>query len=76
MAQLIGAAPRYSGNKETEVDVRMHLCQRMNDMGVPVQSIKSFITIYQGQLKKINSALSKLHEDLQFDYLQQLEKLQ
>ena len=67
---------RYSGNKETEVEVRLYFCQRINEMGVPVKSIKSFITIYQGQLKKINTALSKLHEDVQYEYQLELEKLQ
>ena len=31
--------------------------------------------LYQNQLKKINAVIEKLHEDLQYDYLKEMEEL-
>jgi hypothetical protein len=33
------------------------------------------MNLYATQLKKINKELSKLHEDLQYDYLKEIEAL-
>ena len=33
------------------------------------------INIYQNQLKKINKAIAAMHEDLQYDYLKEVETL-
>lgn len=66
---------RYSGNKETEADLRIYFCQKILSHRLPVRRSKVLTNLYAGQLKKINSAVSKLHEDLQFDYGLQIEEL-
>lgn len=67
---------RYSGNKETEIEMRIYLCKKMAEHGMPFREINAFMTIYDGQIKKIKSALAKLHEDLQYDYLEELKKVE
>lgn len=67
---------RYSGNKETEIEMRIYLCKKMQEHGMPFRRINAFMTIYDGQIKKIRSALSKLHEDLQYDYLEELKEVE
>ncbi|MEQ8413100.1 MAG: hypothetical protein RIB71_01490 [Imperialibacter sp.] len=66
---------RYSGIKETEVDIRIYFCQQMKATGLPFQRSTALDNLYTGQLKKIEKVLSTLHEDLQFDYQQQIEEL-
>ena len=64
---------RYSGQKETELAVRIFLCQKIQERGIPYDSIRAFMTIYDSQIKKIKAALSKLHEDLQYEYLEDVK---
>ena len=66
---------RYSGNKETEAELRIYFCQKMLEHNVPIRRSRVLTNLYEGQLKKINSAISKLHEDLQYDYGHELEKI-
>jgi len=67
---------RYSGSKETEIEMRIYLCKKMAEHKMPFHRINAFMTIYDGQIKKIRSALGKLHEDLQYDYLEELKKVE
>ena len=66
--KLIDKYLRFSGNKETELEVRIFLCQEIKKNKIPIQRSTVLQNMYAGQLKKINAALSKLHEDLQYDY--------
>jgi hypothetical protein len=66
---------RYSGIKETEVELRIYFCRQMKATGLPFHRSTALDNLYNGQLKKIEKVLSTLHEDLQFDYQQQMEEL-
>jgi hypothetical protein len=67
---------RYSGNKETEIEMRIYLCKKMVEHEMPIYRINAFINIYDGQIKKIRRVLAKLHEDLQYDYLEELKEIE
>jgi HPt (histidine-containing phosphotransfer) domain-containing protein len=64
---------KYSGIKQTELEVRIFFCTKMKDARVPRQQGSVLFNIYQQQLKKINTILEKLHEDLQGNYLHEME---
>ncbi len=66
---------RYSGNKETEVELRIYFCQKILSEKIPVKRSRVLVNLYEGQLKKIRTATAKLHEDLQFDYGEQLKNI-
>jgi hypothetical protein len=66
---------KYSGLKETEAEVRIHFCKIMQEKGFHISRMRVIENMYQGQLKKINSSISKLDEDLQFDLGVELQKL-
>ena len=66
---------RYSGNKETEVELRIYFCQKMRNERIPVTRSRILSNLYAGQIKKIRAAIAKLHEDLQYDYNHELENL-
>lgn len=67
---------RYTGNKTVEVEILLHYCT--NFKGIPLKWNKSqvLVNIYQNQLKKIKTAIDSMHEDLQYDYLKELQRLQ
>jgi HPt (histidine-containing phosphotransfer) domain-containing protein len=74
IARIINKYCRYSGIKETEIELRLHFCSTLNDSGIPIGQNPVINNLYQGQLKKIHSVLATLHEDLQYDYLKELQR--
>jgi len=59
---------KYSGIKQTEVELRIFFCKKMKEAKIPRQSGTVLHNLYQQQLKKIESAFAKLPEDIQADY--------
>ena len=66
---------RYSGNKQTEVEVRLYFCQSIVNSGISIDRSNVLLNIYERQKLKIRKALQALHEDLQADYMRLLEDL-
>jgi hypothetical protein len=66
---------KYSGSKQTEVDLLIYFCLKMKRSGLPIHSNTVLSNLYQRQTQKIKKSLSTLHEDLQFDYHDDLESL-
>ena len=66
---------RYSGLAIVEVELLIYFCESMKDLNIPINKNPVLSNIYENQLKKINSALKGMHEDLQYDYLKVVNKL-
>lgn len=66
---------KYSGIKQTEVELLIFYCKKMKDTGIALHKNKALANIYQRQIIRINKALESLHEDLQFDYTQEMKVL-
>lgn len=66
---------RYSGNKQTEIELLIFFCLQMRQCGVAVRESKVLVNLYQRQLKTIDKTLGGLHEDLQVDYQEELEEI-
>ena len=64
---------KYSGNKETEASLLIYFCGKMKTSGIAIRKNTVLTNLYEQQLKKIYKAVETLHEDLQFDYLQELK---
>lgn len=76
IARIINKYCRYSGSKQTEVELRIYFCNQLKESGIPVERNAVINNLFLSQLKKINTVLATLHEDLQYDYLRDMEKLQ
>jgi hypothetical protein len=66
---------RYSGLPVVEVELLIYFCTAMKDLNISLHKNPVLQNIYESQLKKIHSALNTLHEDLQHDYLKEVENL-
>ncbi|QDT11154.1 hypothetical protein [Planctomycetes bacterium K23_9] len=66
---------RFSGNKETELQVRIHFCRRIKDKKIRFGNCRISANMYATQIKKIDKAIGKVHPDLQFDFTQQMQGL-
>jgi len=76
IARIINKYCRYSGSKQTEVELRIYFCLQLKESGIPIGRNPVINNLYLSQLKKINAVLSTLHEDLQYDYKKDMEELQ
>jgi len=63
---------RYSGNKQTETELLIHFCSKLIETGIPIKTNASLSNMYVNQLRKVNQAISALHEDLQHDYQEEI----
>ena len=68
MLKNITRYSRYMGEKEPEVELRLHFCQKMKLYGLASHKHQSTISIYTTQLDKIQGMNPQLHEDLQYDF--------
>lgn len=66
---------KYMGSKQGEALILVHFCELLKSSSIPFQKITILKNIYLQQIKKINLAISSLHEDLQYDFQQQLKSL-
>jgi len=66
---------RYSGVKETELELRIYYCIKLKQSRIPIDKSKVLSNLYNNQLNKIKTTLSKLHEDLQYEYVSRLNEL-
>ncbi len=67
---------KYSGIPQTELELRIYFCEKVNEAGVPLTAGTVLYNLYQQQLKKITTVLVKLPEDYQVDYADAIEALQ
>ncbi|MBC7872425.1 MAG: hypothetical protein H7Y01_00440, partial [Ferruginibacter sp.] len=74
--RVINKHSRYSGEKQTDIELRIFFCHQLQDSGIPFRRNTALSNLYDGQLKKINNVLVTLHEDLQHDYTREISKLQ
>jgi len=66
---------RYSGNNETELEVRIHFCKTLRASKIPIEKSKVTSNMLQSQLKKIDKALAKFHPDIQQEYRTEIDKV-
>lgn len=66
---------KYSGLKQTEVELRIYFCTRVKKSVANLERSQVLMNLYQNQLRKINTALATLTEDLRFDYERELQAL-
>lgn len=75
IVRVINKYCRYSNSKQTEVELRLYFCVSLAASGISLHRNTVITNLYQSQLKKVYAVLETLHEDLQYDYYKELEKL-
>jgi hypothetical protein len=76
IVRVINKYCRYSGNKQTEMDLRIWFCMKLKESGIPFEKNAVINNLYLSQLKKLYTILGTLHEDLQYDYQKELKQLE
>jgi len=68
IVRVINKYSRYSGIKQTEIELRLYFCITLKHSEIPIHRNTVISNLYNSQLKKIDTLLKTLHEDLQYDY--------
>ncbi len=66
---------RYSQKKETEVELLLDFCMQLKMLSPSIRRDKTLQNILDRQLALVRKTIDTLHEDLQYDFTQQLEEL-
>lgn len=66
---------RYTGSKTAETEILMHYLTNFRGINLPWKKSTALTNLYLAQIKKIEAAIKTMHEDLQYDYLRELERL-
>ncbi len=66
---------RFSGSKETEIELLIYFCLQMRKSRLKLNSSRVLANMYFNQVKRIRKVLSMMHEDLQVDYEDEVQKL-
>jgi len=66
---------KYAGSKETEVELLIYYCIKLQESGIAIHKSTALTNILNMQIKRIFKAMELLHEDLQYEYLKELDKL-
>lgn len=73
--RLVNKYCKYVSDKAIATDLHIYFCNKLKQSGVPFRKSQLIVNLYEQELKKINALIMSLHEDLQADYLVDLEQL-
>lgn len=67
---------KYSGIDTTEITLLIYVCRCIQESGLKLNNSVALKNIYLSLLKKINTKISGMHEDLQYDYNKEIKQLE
>ncbi|MBC7383538.1 MAG: hypothetical protein H7296_11215 [Bacteroidia bacterium] len=67
---------QYSGNKLTETELMIFFCTLLKKSYSQWRKYSALCNLYERLVAKITKDIATLHEDLQYDYQKEVEKLQ
>jgi len=73
--RLITKYSKYLGDKALNAELLIFFCKTLKQSCIPYHKSQLIVNMYEQQLKKINTLINTLHEDLQLDYRNELDKL-
>ncbi len=74
--RMVNKHIKFSGKKETEAELLIYYCEKLKDSGIRFHRHTILLNLYERQIIKIRKAVSTLHEDLQYDYMRRIERLE
>ncbi|MGZ3937816.1 MAG: hypothetical protein ACXVLT_03795 [Flavisolibacter sp.] len=66
---------RYTGDKTAEADILLHYLTNFRGLNLNWKKSTAMNNLYKAQLKRIAAAIATMHEDLQYEYNRELDRL-
>ncbi len=74
--RILNKYSKYSGSKQTETELLIYFCHKLKATGLNIEKSQVLKNMYERQVLKIKLSISKMHEDLQYDYAIPLKELE
>lgn len=66
---------KYSNKKETEVELLLFFCEQLNELQPSIHKNTTLRNLYERQIITLEKKIELLHEDLQYEYITQIQLL-
>lgn len=73
--RLVKKYLRYSKKKTTEVELILHFCNELLELDPSIKYNKVLLNIFDREIIRMEKIILSLHEDLQYDYLREIDNL-
>ncbi len=73
--RIINKYIKYVGDKAVAADLHIYFLRKLKQSKIPVEKSARLVNLKASEVKKIKSLIDALHEDLQYDYLKELEEI-
>ena len=73
--RIINKYIKYIGDKAIAAELHIYFCLKLKQSKIPIEKSARLVNLKAGELKKIKALIDSLHEDLQYDYLKDLEEI-
>ncbi len=67
---------RYAADPALTCEWLLYFCRKLKESGIPFEESPVLMNMYRNQLKKAEKLMDTMHEDMQFDYKDELKELQ
>lgn len=67
---------KYSDAETTEPDILIFVCEKINELNINLKKNTALLNLYLSLIKKIRKAVGAMHEDMQYDYLKLIERIE
>lgn len=75
VVRLLNRYVNFSNESSTEVELRIFFCKKMQSERIDLSTSSVIFNLYEREKTKINKSLSTLHEDLQYDFMDEVKRL-
>ena len=73
--RIINKYIKYIGDKAIAAELHIYFCLKLKQSKIPIEKSARLVNLKAGEIKKIQVLIDSLHEDLQYDYLRELEEV-
>lgn len=67
---------RYIGSKAADAELRLYFCSLIREKEIALEKNTVIKNMYFSQLEKAKQTVAGMHEDLQYDFLKEIRKLE
>jgi hypothetical protein len=73
--RIINKYCKYMGDKSATAELHIYFCLKIKQAHIPIHKSARLVNLFNAEEKKIRSVISALHEDLQADFLKELDTI-
>lgn len=73
--RIINKYIKYIGDKGIGAELHIYFLKKLKQTKIPIEKSARLVNLKASEIKKIKALIDALHEDLQYDYLKELDEV-